>query len=99
MARSLTAEISPSTKPSLGAVAVAAAAAGREAGVIVLVAGAVVAMEVAEIVTGITIVAAAAVEGAAMVVVAMAEVAAVEVLALGTGETVTSRATDCMRGG
>jgi hypothetical protein len=98
MARSLTAEISPSIKPSLGAVAVAAAA-GREAGVIVLVAGAVVAMEVAEIVTGITIVAAAAVEGAAMVVVAMAEVAAVEVLALGTGETVTSRATDCMRGG
>jgi hypothetical protein len=59
----------------------------------------VVAMEVAEIVTGITSVAAAAVEGAAMVVVAMAEVAAVEVLAVGTGETVTSRATECMRGG
>jgi len=97
MARSLTAEISPLTKPSLGVAA--AAEAGREAGVIVLVAGAVVAMEVAEIVTGITSVAAAAVEGAAMVVVAMAEVAAVEVLALGTGETVTSRATECMRGG
>jgi hypothetical protein len=98
MARSLTAEISPLTKPSLGAAA-AAAVAGREAGVIVLVAGAVVAMEVAEIVTGITSVAAAAVEGAAMVVVGMAEVAAVEVLALGTGEIVTSRATECMRGG